>query len=387
MLTFIEYLNEEFLVEAGEGSSSNDDNGKRNELELCKNAHPNGNLPDHFRARSDDPVHSGTPKQVFDKLSKKMDPAKKKAIAIHAKETFDQVKKKIRLPKGHEITGAYWTSNRDTEKTKGDHEKLTGIKDVHSNADLIVISKHPTTGATAHHPISAKYGSHPPAYKNAGLGALEQHAAHAPGTYSNIVKEHHSAMDKLGYTGSKDTKHAQYKLDAVELMAQQKAHEASGSKKEFKPKGKLAKRAHTAEQSSIAARTKIARLHETGLHGTEPNTPAGNKKRHDRLSSLIRSQVSPPTHLPHLIAHSKTNANGKRESHVEYADTVADNHLNQFEHGSFHVKPGNGITATIYGKHKLTGKIQPAASQVFKTSSGPLRGMVGSFKLPAKSKD
>jgi len=380
MKSFRTYIKESledslFLITESEGSV-NDDKGKLHELLLAKHLHPKKKLPDHFRSESENPEHAGTPEQVHNKLKDKMGKNAYDAVDNHAKSTAAAVlaylKKHGGLPDGHEITNVHWTSNRDTEKKEGDHEKLTKKKDVNSNADIILTSTHTKTGAKAHHPISAKYGAHKPNYKNAGLDSLEKQAAHKTGTYTNIQKAHEAHSEKLGYSGSQAQKHKQYKEDLIHLDREREEHKDSESSKPFKPNHPQAKRAHEAEKSSLDARQKMARAHDKGMA----------RKTDTELRAHIRSQVSPPTHLPHIIAHSKTRDNGTAESHVDDATHMADAHLDQFH--SLHVKPGSGITSTIYGTHKKTGRVMPVASQTFKNSSGPVKGIAGSFSLHNK---
>ena len=367
-----ESLKECFLTEESTGNE-NDDKGKLHELLLAKHLHPNKQLPKHFRSESENPEHAGTPAQVYQKLSDKMGKTAHDKVDKDAKATASSVlahlKKHGGLPEGHKITDVHWTSNRDTEKKAGDHEKLTKKKDVNSNADLILSSTHSKTGIVAHHPISAKYGSHKPNYKNSGLDSLEKQAGRKAGTYTNIQKEHENRSEKLGYSGSQAQKHKQYKEDKTHLDREMADHKESESTKAFKPKHPQAIRAHAAEKSNLDARQKMAREHDKGMA----------KKSDEELRNHIRSQVSPATHLPHIIAHSKTKENGNTESHVSDASHMADEHLNKFH--KLHVKSGSGISSTIYGTHKETGKVMPVASQIFKSSSGPHKGTAGAFKL------
>lgn len=367
-----EFLKEYILTEESIGNE-NDDKGKLHELLLAKHLHPNKQVPQHFRSESENPEHTGTPSQVYQKLRDKMGKTAHDKIDKEAKATAEAVhahlKKHGSLPEGHKITDVHWTSNRDTEKKAGDHEKLTKKKDVNSNADLILTSTHSKTGAVAHHPVSAKYGIHKPNYKNAGLDSLEKQAGHKAGTYTNIQKAHEARSEKLGYSGSQAQKHKQYKEDKTHLDRERAEHEDSESTEPFKPKHPQAKRAHEAEQSSLDSRKKMAREHDKGVA----------KKSDAQLRTHIRSQVSPPTFLPHIIAHSKTKENGNTESDVSDASQMADSHLDKFH--KLHVKHGSGISSTIYGSSKKTGKVMPVASQIFKSSSGPHKGTAGAFKL------
>ena len=89
--------------------------------------------------------------------------------------------------------------------------------------------------------------------------------------------------------------------------------------------------------------------------------------------------VSPPTLNHHIVAHSKTRDDGSAVSHVADSHDVANDHLDKFD--KLHIKKGTGISATIYGTHKDTGKVKPVATVGFKGTSGPQKGTNGTVKL------
>ena len=188
-----------------------------------------------------------------------------------AKQTSEEIRKYLKNHpefKDHQISNVHWTSNRDTAKKEGDHEKTTGIKDVNSNADLILTLKHPKTGQTKYVGISAKYGTEPqPNYRNDGLAALEQKSGLKKETLTDIQKAHDQDMaDRLGYTGTKAERHAQYKIGR-KLKGEERAawKEKTGSNKGFMPKKKESLRARAAEDASVLARKKMARHLDAGL--------------------------------------------------------------------------------------------------------------------------
>lgn len=370
-----------FLIEAAKKSQaktagvSSDDKGKLHELLLAKYLHPKGTLPEHHRAESENPDHSGTPEQVHDKLKTKIGPEAYKEIDDHAKQTADVVKKHLikqghlEGKNGHSIHEVHWTSNRDTDKKAGDHEKTTGKKDVNSNADLIITTKN-KAGHTIYHGVSAKYGSEDqPNYRNDGLNALEKKVGTKTGTYTNLQKEHESNMEKLGYKGTRVERHTLYKEDKKKMDAEKIAHKDSGSSKPYAPKSKEAKRAYQAELASQEIRAKMAREHEKSL----------GKMSDDDLREHIRTQVAAPTLHNHIVAHSHVQLDGSAKSIVTDAHHIADEHLNQYE--NLKVKKGVGISAEIIGTHKETGKQKVIAQQIFKATSGPHKGIAGAFKL------
>jgi len=368
MLGFSTYLIE---MAAASSSESNDDKGKLHELLLAKHLHPENRLPEHHRSESED--YGGTPEQVHKKLKDKMSPAAYTEIDNHARQTSEAIKKYIENHpefKGHDISNIHWTSNRDTVNKPGDHEKTTGIRDPNSNGDLIVTLRHPKTGAVKHVGVSAKYGTEvQPNYRNDGLATLEKKGGLKPGTLTNIQKAHDQDMaDRLGYTGTKAERHAQYKIGRKLKGAQREAWKASGgSNKDFKPKGKEALRAREAENASVIARKKMARHLDAGL---------GNMND-EQLRNYIRGQVSPPTKIHHIVAHSQVQNDGSAVSHVGDMSRIADTHLDNFQ--NLRVKKGNGITSDIYGDYN--GKETKVAQQTVKAGSGPHKGTAGAFKL------
>lgn len=366
-----------FLIEMAAASSSeaSDDKGKLHELLLAKHLNPEGGLPLHHRAESDiygDKSEGGTPEQVHDKLKTRVSPAAYNEIDSHAKQTaaslIDHLEKNG-YSKKH-ITSVHWTSNRDTNKKPGDHEKTTGIRDPNANADLILSYKHPKTGEVRHVGVSAKYGTEDqPNYRNDGLASLEQKAALAPGTLTSIQKAHDQDMaDRLGYTGTKEERHKQYKIGrALKGKERDAWKKAGGDNKTFQPVSDEAKRAREAEDSSVIARKKMARLLDDGF----------GRMNDEQLRNFIRGQVSPPTKIYHVVAHSHVQDDGSAISKVGDMDKIADSHLDQFK--NIRVKKGNGIYVQFVGDYN--GKERPVAQQILKTGSGPLKGSAGAFNL------
>jgi hypothetical protein len=208
-----------FLLEMAAASSSeaSDDKGKLHELLLAKHLNPARDnkgekvLPMHHRAEADiygDESEGGTPDQVHRKLKNRVSEAAYNEINSHAEQTAAALishLEKNGYDRNH-ISSVHWTSNRDTNKKPGDHEKTTGVRDPNANADLILSFKHPKTGEIRHVGVSAKYGTEDqPNYRNDGLVSLEQKAALAPGSLTSIQKTHDKDMEeRLGYTGTKD---------------------------------------------------------------------------------------------------------------------------------------------------------------------------------------
>lgn len=405
MLNFKTFLKEELLVErALSADLESDDKGKLHELLLAKHLHPSTQLPLHHRSESENDEHAGTPQQVHDRLKKKIGDAAYNEIDSHAKKTADAVHKELQS-KGHTGNGVHigdvhWTSNADKPGKPGDHEKTTGVKDVNSNADLILTLHDKTGKKVGYHGISAKYGSQEPNYRNPGLESMEKTAGLQQGSLKGLTDNHHKHMEKLGYNGSADQRNIQYKIDKMDmdkargehakyegLLAQGKslskknaimhehlgkflqAHDGMKSDKQRQEFIQQAKsRAASAEASSLVAKTAVAKHVAEGL----------GKKSDEELRQVIRDHVSAPTHIPHTVAHSKVNNNGTSEAVVKSSHGIADEHMGKVN--NLHVVH-QGISAVIRGTHSETGKPVRVATLTAKSSSGPHKGIVGAFGL------
>ena len=106
-----------------------------------------------------------------------------------------------------------------------------------------------------------------------------------------------------------------------------------------------------------------------------------SKHSDEDLRNIIRQNVSPSTHIPHTVVHSKVKDSGEAESIVKPMHSLADEHLAKFQPGSLHVVAGAGTAVTIKGKHAETGKTMVASRYTIKSSSGAHKSSVGTFKL------
>lgn len=334
-----------------------DDKGKLFELLLAKHLHPDKLLPSHHRSFSENPDHAGTPEQVHDKLRDKIGQDAYDEINSHASHAASKFKKHMvefgHLKPDESIGDVHWTSNRDTEKKGGDHEKTTGIRDPNSMADLIITKRDASGKVTGHHGISAKYGEGKPNYKNPGMATMEKDSDSESGSFNKILSDHATDMEKLGYKGTVKERHAQYKQDLKDRAAGNKEAE---------------ERSRAAEDSSLKARTEIARRYAYGL----------GRKSDEELRNHIRNAVSPQTAIPHTIVHGQVQKDGSSVSHTVDNHHLADDHLNKFE--NLKVKH-QGISAVIVGTHKGTGKESRVATIGVKASSGPHKGAAGTFSL------
>lgn len=404
-------LYEEVLLEmaAATKETDSDDKGKMHELLLAKYLHPESRLPDHHRSFSDNEEHAGTPDQVHDRLKEKVGMKAYNEIDSHAKQTAGAIKKHFQdqghLSEGDHISNVFWTSNADKENTAGDHEKTVGVKDVNSNADLIarITDKN---GKQKHVGISAKYGSQEPNFRNPGLDSLEKMAGLKSGTLNSHSEAHKTQMDKLGYNGSADNRNYQTKVDEMAaksgidaIRAEHAKHQGviDGGKK-LSAKNKLMHQnaaafiqSHDAlpekERASFVtqAASRAAQARASNLESRKSMIKdfhqALSKKTPAELSSLIKGAVSPDTHIPHIVAHSKVKDDGSADSHVKPMHSLADEHFSQFDMSTLSPHLGAGTSVAFKAKHARTGKMMNVARINIKSSSGAHKNAVGSLKL------
>jgi hypothetical protein len=425
MISFSNFIVEEFLTEASE--VSNDDKGKLHELLLAKHllSHldPKGEgvMPGHFRADPDHPnkkIKGKSPSQVHDEIRNRIGEEEYQKIHDHAKQTsmamIDHMIKTGRIKDRNDITNVHWTSNRDTEKKAGDHEKLTGEKDVNANGDLIV-SVRGKNGSNKPDfvPVSAKYGTEAkPNYRNDGFVGMETKAGLKPGSLTNIQTDMERELESTyghrhGLKAGGDTqatRHSLFKQDLAELEKEQKQHKekvkqaladhiARGGKKknfvapEFKPKSAAAKAAQGARDIGVKHRKRMAATMAAGFQ--QMSRTVGSDQP---IRDFISQQVSPSVKYRHLVAHSHVQGDGSANSIVHDMDEIAPHHLSQFEnieavHGSREDDEEGGVSVNFYGTHKGTGKRLLVATQSIKGGSGPYKGSNGTFRInPVSSK-
>jgi hypothetical protein len=406
MLNFKSFLKEEtdLLIERALSQDlESDDKGKLHELLLAKHLHPDTQLPMHHRSESENEEHAGTPQQVHDRLKKKIGDAAYNEIDSHAKDTAEALKRDL-AAQGHigdhaHIGDVHWTSNADKPNVAGDHEKTVGVKDVNSNADLIVTLKDKEGKTVGHHGVSAKYGSNEPNYRNPGLDSMEKTAGIEKGSLKALTDAHHQHMESLGYNGSADQKNIQYKIDKMGIdkarIEHAKLQGIAATGKTLSKKNKimhehLAKfieghdslkpkdqkeyletsqgRVAAAEKSSLEAKTAVAKKFHEGL----------SQKSDEELRDIIRQHVSAPTHIPHTVAHSRVKPDGSSEPVIKASHSIADEHL---ANATNLYTEHQGSTVVIKGRHPVTNKPVRVATFAVKSSSGPHKSLVGTFGL------
>jgi hypothetical protein len=428
MLRFGQYLSEAAKKPAAKKPAPatesegnlNDDKGKLAELALAHHLgkHLNGNpearfYPSHFREKATSKSPQDVEKEIRDRRGDDMYNAVDRHTSQTADALVDHLIKSGRIKNRNDIQGVHWTSLRDTEKSPGDHEKLTGQKDVNQNGDIILSIRNPD-GTKGFVPISSKYGNEDePNYRNDGLDSLGKKAGLSPDKNGMNVLERlygqqsQELEDKLGKhhgAGAGATtasqRHALFKQDRNKLKDEKKAwaaqqkealqnHVASGKTKSsfvpqpFKP-SKDAQRAQDAYNISLGYKRRMAAQVANGFNDM------ADKAGHDGpLRDFISGQVAAPTIHPTIVAHSRTNKDdqfGDAESRVYPESDIAPGVLNNYENIRAEAGAGEGdeegaISVHFRGRNKKTGQTERIASQALKSGNGPYKGVNGTFKI------
>jgi len=402
---FKNFLTEAYLAEAAATKSvMADDKGKLHELLLSKYLHPDTDLPAHHRSMSENEDHAGTPQQVHDRLQKKVGEEAYNEIDSAAKGTATELKKHLEkeghLSKNVQIGNVHWTSNADKPNSPGDHEKTTGVKDVNSNADLILTLKDKSGKIVGYHGVSAKFGTNKePNYRNPGVDSLEKMSGLESGTINKALASHHSDMEKLGYTGTIADRHAKYKVDTMgidKVKSEKKrldtlvntgrklskkeqtlhknlnlfhdAHDKSKDKQSFLDQAE--RRGAMAEESARISKGIVAKKFTEGM----------TKKSDPELRQILKDNISAKTVIPHTVAHSLIDKeSGKSTPIIKNSEGIADDHLDNFE--GLHMAQKEGASSTIKGYNTKTRKISNVATFGIKNQSGPHTGLNATLTL------
>lgn len=410
-----------------EDSNLNDDKGKLAELHLAhhlgKHLAKKGQryIPSHYREeermdKRKGKIVGGTPEQVEARILARRGKDMHNAVDQHSSQTaealIDHLIKTGRISHRNDIQGVHWTSQADSEKSAGDHERLTGVKDVNQKGDLI-ISARGKDGKTTYIPVSAKYGSeNKPNYANWGLDRLgnesgmESHPETGKNRLQQIKDEHDKELeDKLGHVyGEKagafsaEQKHALFKADRDlrdQKLKEDRDFAAGKITKKTRWTAAQLRRIDNAEQAYGISQKHRRRMASALADTFNQRAAADGNDSHMR--GFISKSISDSTVLPTVIAHSRTKANdphGDAESRVYDQADVAPSVLNKYE--GIHAKvatndndeDGGAISLHFYGKNKKTGAIENVATQSIKAGSGPYKGANGTFKIQhAKEED
>lgn len=408
-----------------EDSNLNDDKGKLAELYLAHHLgkHLVGDgehyYPSHYREderfdKKKKKYVGGTPQQVESRIIGRRGSQLQDSVHGHSAQTAEAVIQHLiktgRITDRRDIQGVHWTSQADTPKKPGDHEKLTGIKDPSQKGDLIMTVRG-KDGKPDYIPISAKYGSeNKPNYANWGLDRLgnesgmESHPV-LGNKLEQIKAEHDKELeDTLGHVyGEKagaftgEQKHALFKVDR-DLRDEKIKNDREVAA------GKAAKRRWTPNQLQRIANADVAyaisqkhRRRMASALADSFNQRAQADGNDSHMRGFISKSISEPTKYATVIAHSKTDKKdpyGDAESRVYDQADVAPHVLSKYD--GIHAKvatsgeddeDGGAISVHFYGKNKKTGAIENVATQSIKAGSGPYKGANGTFKIQHSKED
>jgi hypothetical protein len=341
MFKFKQYIEEAYsniLVEA----VSNDDKGKLFELLHARHMHPEKTFPTHYR----DEISGKSPEETHNAIKARITPAEYKTIDSHAKSSAEHMTAHL-TEQGHNpkhITHVAWTSNGAK-----DVAKFTGKDDPNNDSDVMYRFKHPKTGATKHVGVGLKYGSQKePNIRNPGLESLQSMTGAK--TLLSRFASHKKKLSALGYTGSGEKNHEQWK------------------------KEKTSTRGKAANESKLQTTRAMAKDMHKAL----------SQKSSDELKDYVRGVVAAKTKSPVYRMHARTSHNEAGSSvthHIDEPSKDIDTHLSQFSELKMD-KQGSGISVTIKGVHKETGKTVNVLTHAVKGISGPMKGLAATTKLP-----
>lgn len=356
--TFIDFFYERYISEE---IDSSDSKGKLHEILVAKHLHPNKELPTHYRNIET----QKTPKITHDDIvSIHMSvPDRKGNTGIHhedyvaadkrAKEAADHIKEHLKS-NGYDtnrIHSIAWTSN------KKDHKEFTGVEDPNSDADVMMhLHKH---GDDDSHPghhvgLSLKVGGGKPNVRNPGLKTLNSLTGADEKVINSSLEKHKQNLHNLGYDQNKSAaeNHEQYKADIGRKGV-------VGVNKE---------RALSAEKSSLVAKNEMASHYAESI----------NKLHKGHVEHLMKSLVAPETKFKHFRVHTKVSNNGTTQHLEDHQSEFNKKLIKHGEHG--YVAHSSGQSIHIHAKNPDGSKGKRMASIVLKSSSGPVKGIVGSVK-------
>lgn len=316
----------------------NDATGKLNELYLAY-ALGGNTWPNHFR----DPGY--TPEEVRDVCANTVGHDKYVEI-LNNTQKMSTVLTGVLVADGLmanvvDVQSVTWTSNPDFPSSPGDHEKLTGIKDINSDADLMIqtISSNTFIG------ISAKYGSTKDiTLRNPGLTTVE--AMLGLSNLNTFRDNHLNRMKELGFDGSESENHEKYKSIKGTALAK------------------------IAESSSLAYRRDIARVIRDRMA----------EMSSDEIKDIIIELCAHKTHFPHYRTHTRT-----RKHDVDHnVSNVVEYTLQRLEeHDNFHVKSDqDSITINVYARNLKMNEEVIMLRIFIKTISGPFKNWVANTSAP-----
>lgn len=333
-------------------SNLNDSKGKLNEILLSVHLSANGGaFPDHFRD------FDMSPRIIHDKLRIEIGDDEYNRVFTYTHEMASEIKGVLMfdqlMANTIDVACVTWTSNGDTELTPGDHEKLTGIKDVNSDADLIV-----QTISGNYVGISAKYGvSKNITLRGPGAATLEAITG-AQDLHSHWLEHIRFCQEELGFEGTQASMHEHFKT----------CKSSSNSA--------LKNVAKKAVDSSLKARHRIMESIHTALM----------TKSSDDLKQLIFDLASPTTYYPHYRTQTRPTKTGAQH-HVHRIKEHTLKCLANYFKFDVNEEFKAATTLAIYGYRESDGTRERVATISVKGRSGPVKGWNGNVTAPLLSKE
>ena len=330
----------------------NDAKGKLNEILLSVHLSANGGaFPDHFREAD------MSPRVIHDKLKIEVGDDEYERVFTYTYDMATEIKGVLMydqlMANTVDVRTITWTSNADTELSPGDHEKLTGIKDVNSDADLIV---HTISGNYIG--VSAKYGvSKNITLRGPGAATLEAITG-AQDLNQHWVEHIKYCQDELGFEGTQVNMHEKFKT----------CKSSSNSA--------LKNVAKKAVDSSLKARHKIMQSIHTALL----------RKSSDDLKQLIFDLASPATYHPHYRTQTRPTKTGAQH-HVHRIKEHTLKCLARYLSFDINIDFKAATSIAIYGYRQTDGVRERVATISVKGRSGPVKGWNGNVTAPLLSKD
>lgn len=337
MKKFSAFLAEDYVVLYEESGKANDDKGKAFELEFAKAIHPKKEYPTHYRDET-----GKRPHEVAARIRGDLGGEHYKSIEGHATKAAAEYRqhlhdKKI-LHKDKKPDIVAWTSQ------PSDHEKFTGKKDPHTNADTMI--RH----GRKYRAQSLKYGA-APGVRSPGLKDLSSLAKVDHKHAAAHVAAHDAAVDNVMKKHIKSTSKKVRNKDFREI-------ESSGTP--------AAKKAATDAQS-------VSLSHRQAL--------AGHYAKHfgklstEDMHHVVRHLTGAEDNVhPHDKVHYDTKRNQVHISNPneDHKKLVANVHHYSVEH--------QGTNVVVHA-HDHAGKKHKIMSVQIKNNSSPMSVVGASVKL------
>lgn len=377
MISFLSFITEDYLVEKKKKPDSDtfnesDAKGKLFEVlagSFLKHGVGKDGLPKDWLASYRNEESQETPESLHANLKKAFQSKSRghiyNEVVQHARESAENMRKRLAEDGHTDIQDVVWSSNRDTVNKKGetkagDHQNFTGEHDPNSDADIIV----KTNKGFA--PISLKYGENKNTnLRNNGLGAWEKTAGLKAGELTGAPAE---------------TLRRIREVHGIKTHDDYKAMKAADEAGKLSPADK--KRLSAAEDEMLNLQKNTASKIVAGL----------SKKSGKDLLEIARGHIAPQQKFAHYRYHAHVEGtedpNSVRSAtpHFDDVQSSVSKTLDDFDPDSVVVRHGGGVSYGIYGKRKGSSKEEPIVSYGVKKGSGLHNGINTTATAPALSK-